>query len=186
MVNVTKAPIGIQRMRPKLIRIPLKLRYSRDSRWPSKIPRFQFSCVLFAVVKSEFRQILFLQAPLDLDACNVCVSYLTMARLTDTSNIYFLRPSWIFASIYTFIGAWPADKTGELFVHQKVWWRVVIIGYSIIFLSATATPGRYFSLTTGYCGFTLTLVWVANVIPRPPAKRSVTMGWSTGLVIWET
>lgn len=37
-----------------------------------------------------------------------------------------------------------------------------------------------FLMTTGYCGFTLTLVWVANAIPRPPAKRSVAMGLVNG------
>ena len=54
-----------------------------------------------------------------------------------------------------------------------------------------------FLMTTGYCGtsylskvthqpefciigFTLTLVWVSNAIPRPPAKRSVAIGLVNG------
>lgn len=99
-----------------------------------------------------------------------------------TVTLLMSAPPWIFASICTLIGAWHADKTGELFFHQTAWWWVVMVGY-IISLSTMATPGRYFSLflmTTGYCGFTLTLVWVANAIPRPPAKRSVAMGLVNG------
>lgn len=99
-----------------------------------------------------------------------------------TVTLLMSAPPWIFASICTLIGAWHADKTGELFFHQTAWWWVVMVGY-IISLSTMATAGRYFSLflmTTGYCGFTLTLVWVANAIPRPPAKRSVAMGLVNG------
>lgn len=99
-----------------------------------------------------------------------------------TVTLLMSAPPWIFASICTLIGAWHADKTGELFFHQTAWWWVVMVGY-VISLSTMATAGRYFSLflmTTGYCGFTLTLVWVANAIPRPPAKRSVAMGLVNG------
>jgi MFS family permease len=99
-----------------------------------------------------------------------------------TVTLLMSAPPWIFASICTLIGAWHSDKTGELFFHQTAWWWVVMVGY-IISLSTMATAGRYFSLflmTTGYCGFTLTLVWVANAIPRPPAKRSVAMGLVNG------
>ncbi|KAG2153348.1 major facilitator superfamily domain-containing protein [Suillus clintonianus] len=99
-----------------------------------------------------------------------------------TVTLLMSAPPWIFASICTLIGAWHADKTGERFFHQTAWWWVVMVGY-IISLSTMATAGRYFSLflmTTGYCGFTLTLVWVANAIPRPPAKRSVAMGLVNG------
>ncbi|EGO00927.1 hypothetical protein SERLA73DRAFT_167140 [Serpula lacrymans var. lacrymans S7.3] len=99
-----------------------------------------------------------------------------------TITLLMSAPPWVFATICTLIGAWNADRTGERFFHITAWWWVVMIGY-IISLSTMATGGRYFSLflmTTGYCGFTLTLVWVSNAIPRPPAKRSVAMGLVNG------
>ncbi|KAF9228382.1 MFS general substrate transporter [Gyrodon lividus] len=99
-----------------------------------------------------------------------------------TVTLLMAAPPWILATISTLINAWHADRTGERFFHQTAWWWVVMVGY-IISLSTMATPGRYFSLflmTTGYCGFTLTLVWVANAIPRPPAKRSAAIGLVNG------
>ncbi|KAH7926979.1 MFS general substrate transporter [Leucogyrophana mollusca] len=99
-----------------------------------------------------------------------------------TITLLMSAPPWIFAAIATLVNAWNADRTGERFFHMTAWWWVVMVGY-IISLSTMATGGRYFSLflmTTGYCGFTLTLVWVSNAIPRPPAKRAVAMGLVNG------
>ncbi|KIJ65885.1 hypothetical protein HYDPIDRAFT_174700 [Hydnomerulius pinastri MD-312] len=99
-----------------------------------------------------------------------------------TITLLMSAPPWILAAIATLINAWNADRTGERFFHQTAWWWVVMVGY-IISLCTMATAGRYFSLflmTCGYCGFTLTLVWVSNAIPRPPAKRSVAIGLVNG------
>ncbi|KAJ8591076.1 MFS general substrate transporter [Rhizopogon salebrosus TDB-379] len=106
------------------------------------------------------------------------------ATLGYDNTITFLMaaPPWVFASICCVLNAWHADRTGERFFHIASWWWVVIAGY-IISLCTMATGGRYFSLflmTTGYCGFALTLAWVSNAIPRPPAKRSVAMGLVNG------
>ncbi|KAF8141262.1 major facilitator superfamily domain-containing protein [Boletus edulis] len=99
-----------------------------------------------------------------------------------TITLLVSAPPWVFAAIVTVINARHSDVTGERFFHQTGWWWVVIIGY-IISLSTMATAGRYFSMflmTVGYCGFTLTLVWVANAVPRPPAKRSAAIGLVNG------
>ncbi|PSR79497.1 hypothetical protein EW026_g1335 [Hermanssonia centrifuga] len=43
--------------------------------------------------------------------------------------------------------------------------------------------GRYvgmFLMASGYAGFALTLVWVSNAIPRPPSKRSASIGIVNG------
>ncbi|KAG2361670.1 major facilitator superfamily domain-containing protein [Suillus spraguei] len=100
-----------------------------------------------------------------------------------TVTLLMSAPPWIFASICCVLSAWHADRTGERFFHIAGWWWAVIIGY-IISLCTMATGGRYFSLflmATGYCGFALTLAWVSNAIPRPPAKRSVAMGLVNGM-----
>ncbi|KAG1740864.1 major facilitator superfamily domain-containing protein, partial [Suillus paluster] len=106
------------------------------------------------------------------------------ATLGFNNTITFLMaaPPWVLASACCVLNAWHADRTGERFFHIASWWWVVIIGY-IVSLCTMATGGRYFSLflmTTGYCGFALTLTWVSNAIPRPPAKRSVAMGLVNG------
>lgn len=49
-------------------------------------------------------------------------------------------------------------------------------------------------MTLGYAGFALTFVWIVNVIPRPPAKRSAAiaivngfgnLGNLTGSYVWK-
>jgi len=100
-----------------------------------------------------------------------------------TITLVMSAPPWVFASILCVINAWHCDRTGERFFHMAFWWWAIIVGY-IIALSTMSTGGRYFSLflmATGYCGFALTLNWVSNAIPRPPAKRSVAMGMVNGV-----
>ncbi|KAN0081227.1 Major facilitator superfamily domain containing protein [Tylopilus felleus] len=95
-----------------------------------------------------------------------------------TITLLMAAPPWVFASMCCVINAWNCDRTGERFFHMAVWWWAIIVGY-IIALSTMSTGGRYFSLflmATGY----LTLNWVSNAIPRPPAKRSVAMGMVNG------
>ncbi|KAF8158961.1 major facilitator superfamily domain-containing protein [Mycena galopus ATCC 62051] len=84
------------------------------------------------------------------------------------------RPPWLLSGAICCLSAWHADKTGERFFHIAGWWWAVIVGY-IIGLSTMSTGGRYFSLflmSFGYVGFAMTLVWVSNAIPRPPAMGS--------------
>ncbi|KAI9459753.1 major facilitator superfamily domain-containing protein [Boletus coccyginus] len=103
-----------------------------------------------------------------------------------TDTLLMTAPPWIFASICCIINAWNCgniDRTGERYFHMAAWWWVTILGY-IISLATMSTGGRYFSLflmTSGFAGWALTLNWVSNSIPRPPAKRSVAMGLVNGV-----
>lgn len=100
----------------------------------------------------------------------------------NTISLLLAAPPWILATIVTCVNAWHTDKTGERYFHINVPWWGVIVGY-IIGLSTMNTGGRYvcmFLMASGYAGFALTLVWVSNAIPRPPAKRSVAMGIVNG------
>ncbi|KAG2109331.1 major facilitator superfamily domain-containing protein [Suillus discolor] len=99
-----------------------------------------------------------------------------------TVTLLMASPPWIFTSVCCLLNAWHADRSGERFFHITGWWWVAMVGY-IISLCTMATGGRYFSLflmTSGYCGFALTLTWVANAIPRPPAKRAAALGLVNG------
>ncbi|KAA1470621.1 MFS general substrate transporter [Dentipellis sp. KUC8613] len=99
-----------------------------------------------------------------------------------TISLLLAAPPWIFATIVTCVNAWVADRTGERFWHITTWWWGVIIA-NIIGVTTMSVAGRYvamFLMATGYAGFALTLVWVSNAIPRPPAKRSAAIGIVNG------
>ncbi|KAK0469862.1 major facilitator superfamily domain-containing protein [Desarmillaria tabescens] len=99
--------------------------------------------------------------------------------------------------LQTAVGVFCNYRTGERFLHISGWWWVVIVGF-IIALSTMHTGARYASLflmACGYTGFALTLVWVSNVIVRPPAKRAAAMdivngvgslGFLIGSYTWKT
>lgn len=100
-----------------------------------------------------------------------------------TDTLLLAAPPWIVASILCCLNALHADKTGERFFHIVGWWWLTIIGY-IIALSTFSIPGRYVSLFLMACGdvgFAMTLVWVSNAIPRPPAKRAAAIGIVNGI-----
>ncbi|EJF57577.1 MFS general substrate transporter [Dichomitus squalens LYAD-421 SS1] len=99
-----------------------------------------------------------------------------------TVTLVLAAPPWILATIVCCLTAWNADRTGERFFHICVPWWGVIVGY-IIGVSTFSIGGRYvamFLMACGYAGFALTLVWVSNAIPRPPAKRSAAIGIVNG------
>ncbi|KAI0821331.1 MFS general substrate transporter [Irpex lacteus] len=100
-----------------------------------------------------------------------------------TVSLLLAAPPWIFATIVCCANAWNADRTGERYFHIASWWWGVILGY-IIGLSTPSVGGRYvgmFLMASGYSGFALTAVWVSNAIPRPPAKRSVSIAIVNGI-----
>ncbi|KAL4263459.1 MFS transporter superfamily protein [Pleurotus pulmonarius] len=99
-----------------------------------------------------------------------------------TNTLLLAAPPWILAGIVCCLNAWHADRTGERFFHIAGWWWVVIVGF-IIALSTMSIGGRYVSLflmALGYVGFAMTLVWVSNAVPRPPAKRAAAIGIVNG------
>ncbi|KAF5348567.1 hypothetical protein D9756_009620 [Leucocoprinus leucothites] len=100
-----------------------------------------------------------------------------------TITLLLAAPPWIFAAVVCCINAWHMDRTGERYFHIAGWWWVVIVGF-IIALSTMSTAGRYVSLfmmACGYAGFAMTLVWVSNAVPRPPAKRAAAMAIVNGV-----
>jgi len=99
-----------------------------------------------------------------------------------TITLLLAAPPWILASIVCCLNALHADKTGERFFHMAGWWWAVILGYTIA-LSTFSIAGRYVSLflmAFGNAGAAITLVWVSNAIPRPPAKRAAAIGVVNG------
>ncbi|KAJ7485985.1 MFS general substrate transporter [Mycena galericulata] len=100
-----------------------------------------------------------------------------------TISLLLAAPPWLVAGVICCLNAWHADKTGERFFHIAGWWWAVILGF-IISLATPSVGGRYFSMflmAIGYVGFAMTLVWVSNSIPRPPAKRAAAIGIVNGV-----
>jgi len=99
-----------------------------------------------------------------------------------TVTLLLAAPPWLVASVICCLNALHADKTGERFFHITGWWWGVILGF-IISLSTASVAARYVSLffmACGYVGFAMTLVWVSNAVPRPPAKRAAAIGIVNG------
>ncbi|KAF7299842.1 Tartrate transporter [Mycena chlorophos] len=100
-----------------------------------------------------------------------------------TISLLLAAPPWLLSCIVCCVNAWHADKTGERFWHFTFWWWGIILGF-IISLSTNNTGARYFSMflmAAGYGVFPMVAVWVANVMPRPPAKRAAAIGIINGI-----
>ncbi|PBL03644.1 MFS general substrate transporter [Armillaria gallica] len=100
-----------------------------------------------------------------------------------TISLLLCAPPWILAAVLCLFNAWHADRTGERFFHVSGWWWAVMTGF-ILALSTMNTAARYVSLffmACGLVGTSITIVWLSNSIPRPPAKRAAAIGMVNGV-----
>ncbi|KAJ7643695.1 MFS general substrate transporter [Roridomyces roridus] len=91
-----------------------------------------------------------------------------------TISLVLVAPPWLFASAICCLNSWHADATRERYFHIAGTWWVVSLGL-IISICTRNLGARYLSMffmVFGFAGFSLTAVWVSNVIPRPPSKRA--------------
>ncbi|KAJ8079920.1 hypothetical protein PM082_016745 [Marasmius tenuissimus] len=99
-----------------------------------------------------------------------------------TITLILAAPPWLLGTVISCLNAWHADRTGERYFHVAGWWWCTILGF-IISLSTMNTAARYvsmFVMTGGYAGYAITLAWVSNTIPRPPAKRAAAIAIVNG------
>jgi len=99
-----------------------------------------------------------------------------------TVTLLLCAPPWGFATIIAFVNARHADKTGERFYHIIGPFIVGIIGF-IIALATEKTAPRFvalFLMAQSYAGFIVFYSWLSNSIPRPPAKRAVSLALING------
>ncbi|KAF8887156.1 major facilitator superfamily domain-containing protein [Infundibulicybe gibba] len=98
-----------------------------------------------------------------------------------TVSLLLAAPPWILASIVCCANAWHADRTGERFFHMLDGGGVSSSGLLLPFRPCRSRSICFlFLMACGYCGFAMTLVWVSNAIPRPPAKRAAAIGIVNG------
>ncbi|EJT97515.1 MFS general substrate transporter [Dacryopinax primogenitus] len=96
-----------------------------------------------------------------------------------TVSLLLVAPPWAFAVIVAFVIARHADWTGERAVHISGPLFLGIIGF-IIALSTTNTAARYvsfFLMAQAYAGYIVCFAWLSNTLPRPPAKRAVSLAF---------
>ncbi|OZJ02035.1 hypothetical protein BZG36_04953, partial [Bifiguratus adelaidae] len=98
---------------------------------------------------------------------------------SSTVTLLLTAPPWFFAYLVMLTNALHADKTGERTIHV-VWPFLVAIVGLIIATSTSALGARFFALfllAQSYAGFVIILTWISNSIPRPPAKRAVSLAF---------
>jgi len=96
-----------------------------------------------------------------------------------TVSLLLVAPPWAFAVIVAFIVARHADWTGERALHICIPLLVGMIGF-IIALSTENTAARYvsfFLMAQSYAGYIVCFAWLSNTLPRPPAKRAVSLAF---------
>ncbi|KAF9507288.1 hypothetical protein BS47DRAFT_1304231 [Hydnum rufescens UP504] len=94
-----------------------------------------------------------------------------------TITLLLCAPPRGFATVIVFIVARHADKTGERFFHIITPLSIGIVGF-IIALNVEKTGPRYFTLfliARSYSGFIISISWISNSFPRPPAIPTVVL-----------
>ncbi|KAL5521338.1 hypothetical protein ACEPAG_9262 [Sanghuangporus baumii] len=131
----------------------------------------KLACKDFKVVIFSF---MFLSQLLGLSFINFFPTLTSTLGFNSAISLLLAAPPWMFATILCLLNAFHADRTEERFFHNTGPLWSTIIGY-IIGLSTSVLGGRYFGMflmASGWAGSCLTLVWLSNTIPRPPAKRA--------------
>ncbi|OCL03477.1 pantothenate transporter liz1 [Glonium stellatum] len=96
----------------------------------------------------------------------------------NVKTLLLTAPPYVLAVITTFLNAWHADRTGERYLHVVL---PLCVGVAAFILAAatTGTAPRYVAMMLMvpgvYTGYVVTLAWISNSIPRPPAKRAAAL-----------
>ncbi|KAE8445672.1 hypothetical protein EG329_012970 [Mollisiaceae sp. DMI_Dod_QoI] len=105
----------------------------------------------------------------------------TVVKGLGKSNIITLlltTPPYLIAVLAILANAWHADKTGERYLHVSLPPILSVMSF-IIAVTTTAFAPRYLAMClmvgSNYSGYVVTLSWISNVLPRPPAKRAAAL-----------
>jgi len=101
-------------------------------------------------------------------------------KYNNIDSLLLTAPPYVLAVIVAFANAWHADRTGERFFHVAIPLCFAIFAF-ILAAATTATAPRYVAMMIMvpgvYGGFVVSLAWISNSIPRPPAKRAVALAF---------
>ncbi|KAF2019453.1 MFS general substrate transporter [Aaosphaeria arxii CBS 175.79] len=98
-----------------------------------------------------------------------------------TETLLLTCPPYLLACIVCAAVSWNADRTNERYWHTVCPLACSLLGF-IIAAAATQTGARYFGamiMIPGiYTGFNMSMVWTANTIYRPAAKRAAAVAFN--------
>jgi MFS family permease len=98
-----------------------------------------------------------------------------------TQTLLLTSPPYLLACFVCAAVSWNADRTNERYWHTVSVLGCSLVGF-IISAAATNTGARYFGamiMIPGiYTGFNLSMVWTANTIYRPAAKRAAAVAFN--------
>ncbi|WYZ34027.1 hypothetical protein EsH8_I_000303 [Colletotrichum jinshuiense] len=97
------------------------------------------------------------------------------------TTLLLTSPPYLLACIACAAVSWNADRTNERYWHTVVPLACSLIGF-IVSSAATGIGPRYFGamimLPGIYTGFNMSMVWTANTIYRPVAKRAAAVAFN--------
>ncbi|ROT43180.1 MFS general substrate transporter [Sodiomyces alkalinus F11] len=107
----------------------------------------------------------------------------TMGRDRITT-LLLTSPPYLLACVTCTAVAWNADRVGERHWHTVVPLAVSLAGF-IISAAADGIGPRYFGamimLPGIYTGFNMSMIWTANTIHRPAAKRAAALAFNNAI-----
>ncbi|KAI1353541.1 major facilitator superfamily domain-containing protein [Xylaria sp. FL0043] len=96
------------------------------------------------------------------------------------NTLLLTSPPYVLCVITSSLNAWHADRTGERFWHITLSLCVALAGF-IIAAATTSVGPRYFAIIIMvpgiYGAFVVSLAWISNTMPRPPAKRAAALSF---------
>lgn len=99
-------------------------------------------------------------------------------------TLLLTAPPYLLACLVCIGVSWNADRTKERYWHTVGPIALAIAGF-VISASATGIGPRYFGamimLPGIYTGFNMSMVWTANTMSRPPAKRAAAVAFNNAL-----
>ncbi|KAF2744103.1 pantothenate transporter liz1 [Sporormia fimetaria CBS 119925] len=107
----------------------------------------------------------------------------TVVKTLGYNNVQTLlltAPPYVLAVITTFANAWHADRTGERFFHITLPLCVGVAAFILGAATRSVAP-RYVAMMLMvpgvYTGYVVSLAWISNSLPRPPAKRAAALAF---------
>lgn len=93
-------------------------------------------------------------------------------------SLLLTAPPYVLAVILVYLNSWHADRTGERYLHVVLPLLVLIVAY-ILAMATTGTAPRYVAMmlmpSSLYSSYVVSLAWISNSLPRPPAKRAAAL-----------
>lgn len=103
---------------------------------------------------------------------------------SNTETLLLTAPPYLLACLVCAAVAYSADRTQERYWHTVVPLAASLVGF-VVACAATGIGPRYFGamimLPGIYTGFNMSIVWTANTIYRPPAKRAAAVAFNNAV-----